>query len=64
MLFSGFSLAVYFIYTSVYMGSQVVLVVKNHLDLWVGKILWNRKWHGTPVFLPGKFLGAEQPGRL
>ena len=46
------------------MGSQVVLVVKNHLDLWVGKILWNRKWHGTPVFLPGKFLGAEQPGRL
>jgi len=20
----------------------------------VGKILWSRKWHPTPVFLPGK----------
>ena len=24
-------------------------------DPWVGKICWNRKWHPTPVFLPGKF---------
>ena len=23
----------------------------------VGKILWRRKWHHTPVFLPGKSLG-------
>ena len=22
--------------------------------LWVGKISWRRKWHPTPVFLPGK----------
>ena len=24
-------------------------------DPWVGKIPWSRKWHPTPVFLPGKF---------
>ena len=24
-------------------------------DPWVGKISWRRKWHPTPVFLPGKF---------
>ena len=43
---------------------QVVLVVKNlpanaenivrcGFNLWVGKIPWRRKWHPTPVFLPG-----------
>ena len=26
-------------------------------DTWVKKILWNRKWQLTPVFLPGKFRG-------
>ena len=26
---------------------------------WVGKILWRRKWHPTPVFLPGKFQGQR-----
>ena len=25
----------------------------------VGKILWNRKWQPTPVFLPGKFHGQR-----
>ena len=24
------------------------------LSLGGGKILWRRKWHSTPVFLPGK----------
>ena len=24
---------------------------------WVGKISWRRKWHPTPVFLPGKSHG-------
>ena len=24
------------------------------MDHWVGKIPWSRKWHSTPVFLPGK----------
>ena len=28
-------------------------------DLWVGKILWRRKWQPTPVFLPGKFHGQR-----
>ena len=25
----------------------------------VGKIPWRRKWHSTPVFLPGKFHGKR-----
>ena len=29
---------------------------------WVGKIPWSRKWHPTPVLLPGKL--AEEPERL
>ena len=28
---------------------------KYRLDLWVGKILWSRKWQPTSAFLPGKF---------
>ena len=26
---------------------------------WVGKIPWSRKWHPTPVFLPGKAHGQR-----
>ena len=26
---------------------------------WVGKIPWRRKWHPTPVLLPGKSLGPR-----
>ena len=26
-------------------------------DPWVGKIPWRRKWHPTPVFLPGESHG-------
>ena len=26
---------------------------------WVRKIPWSKKWHPTPVFLPGKFLGQR-----
>ena len=28
-------------------------------DLWVGKILWRRKWQAAPVFLPGKSHGQS-----
>ena len=28
-------------------------------DLWVRKIPWRRKWHPTPVLLPGKFHGPR-----
>ena len=28
-------------------------------DPWVGKILWRRKWHPTPVLLPGKSHGQR-----
>ena len=31
---------------------------------WVGKIPWSRKWQPTPVFLPEKFHGQEEPGGL
>ena len=26
---------------------------------WIGKIPWSRKWHTTPVFLPGKSDGER-----
>ena len=28
-------------------------------DLWVGKIPWRRKWHLTPVLLPGESHGQK-----
>ena len=28
-------------------------------DPWVGKISWSRKWHLTPIFLPGKLHGQR-----
>ena len=28
-------------------------------DLWVGKILWRRKWQPTPIFLPGESHGQR-----
>ena len=28
-------------------------------DPWVGKIPWKRKWHPTPVLLPGEFHGGR-----
>ena len=31
--------------------------MRHRLDPWVGKIPWSRKWHLTPVFLPGKCHG-------
>ena len=38
---------------------------KRHwFDPWVRKIPWRRKWEPTPVLLPGKFHGSEEPGRL
>ena len=30
---------------------------KPGFDPWVGKIPWRRKWHTTPVVLPGEFHG-------
>ena len=29
-------------------------------DPWVGKIPWRRKWHSTPVILPGKSHGQRR----
>ena len=31
---------------------------------WIGKMLWRRAWQPTPVFLPGKSPGMEEPGGL
>ena len=50
------------------MGLPRWLVVKNpfanagdikQFDSWVGKIPWRRKWHPTPVFLPGESRGQR-----
>ena len=32
---------------------------RSGFDSWVGKIPWRRKWHPTPVFLPGESHGQE-----
>ena len=37
---------------------------RRWLDLWIGKILWSRKWQPTPVFLPGESPWTEEPGGL
>ena len=34
---------------------------RGWFDPWVGKIPWRRKWQPTPVFLPGKSHGQENP---
>ena len=49
--------------------AQVALVIKNAckcrrckrqgFDPWVGKVPWSRKWHPTPVCLPGKSYGLR-----
>ena len=33
---------------------------RPRFDLWVGKIPWRRKWHPTPVLLPGKSYGRSR----
>ena len=32
---------------------------RSGFDPWVGKILWRRQWHPTPVLLPGKSHGRR-----
>ena len=44
-------------------GKESTCQCKRHrFDPWVGKIPWRRKWQPTPVFLPGKSIGKEEPG--
>ena len=67
VLYSRFSLVIYFIHSDVYMGfpgGSVVLNLPAYAgdtgdtgSSWVRKIPWSRKWQPTPVFLPGKFQG-------
>ena len=33
-------------------------------DIWDGKIPWRKAWQPTPVFLPKKSHGKEEPGGL
>ena len=35
---------------------------KLEFDPWVGKIPWRRKWHPTPVFVPGESPGQRSLG--
>ena len=37
---------------------------RHRFDPWVGKIPWRRTWQSTPIFLPGKIPGTEEPGGL
>ena len=37
---------------------------RRRFNPWVGKIPWRRKQQPTPVFLSGKSLWTEEPGRL
>ena len=32
---------------------------RPRFDPWAGKILWQREWQPTPVFLPGEFHGQR-----
>ena len=41
-------------------GKSVCLQCRRpRFDPWVGKIPWRRKWHPTPVLLPGKSHGRR-----
>ena len=44
-----------------YSGEESICQCRRHkrleCDLWVGKVLWSRKWQPTPVFLPENFHG-------
>ena len=42
-----------------YLGELLLSLKRCGFDPWVGKIPWRRKWHPTPVFLPGKFYGQR-----
>ena len=33
---------------------------RPQVQSWVGKISWRRKWHHTPVFMPGKSYGQRR----
>ena len=60
-LFSGF------VETSQFSGStsgkESTCQCKRHkwhgFDHWLREIPWRKKWHSTPVFLPGKFPGQK-----
>ena len=34
--------------------------MRHRFNPWVGKIPWKKKWHPTPVFLPGKSHGQRK----
>ena len=44
-------------------GKESACQCRSHrsykFSLWVGKIPWRRKWHPTPVFLPGESHGQR-----
>ena len=40
-------------------GKESVCKAGNLGSLWVGKILWRREWHPTPIFLPGESHGQR-----
>ena len=46
------------------MEKNLLAIQETQVQSQVGKIPWRRKWQPTPVFLPGKCHGQEEPGGL
>ena len=41
------------------MVKDLLAVHRPRFNPWVRKIPWRRKWHPTPVFLPGELHGQR-----
>ena len=53
------ALAIILITRVAQMVESLPAVQENCFDSWVGKIPWRRKWHPTPVLLPGGSHGQR-----
>ena len=53
------ALAIILITRVAQMVESLPAVQENRFDSWVGKIPWRRKWHPTPVLLPGESHGQR-----
>ena len=66
MLVSAVQLYIYMGFPGGASGKEPACPCRRHktcgFDPWIGKILWNRKWQPTPVFLHGKFHGQRSLG--
>jgi len=64
---SCYYISIYCIFTKSFPGGSsskesVCQYRRYRFTPWVRKIPWRRKWHPTPIFLPGKFHGQRRLG--